>query len=534
MNIVQHLAQPAARHPQRKALIDVDAPIGEKPGRLAVTYEQLWQRVRRVAGGLVARGLKNGDRVALLMPNSLEYVESFLGIAAAGLVAVPMNIRLLESELLHMLKDSGARLLIAQDALFTDREALVGVTELGVAVMRANGPLAAPKFPFESLAGAAPIDPVDKAPEDLASLMYTSGTTGLPKGVMLPHRSWTAVADETRRLLEYGDAEITLHAAPLTHGAGFMLLPTLANAGTNIVMSRFEPARVLQLMRTERVTNSFLVPSMIQMLLDTPDPGASPSSTPVSRSTGSHPDLKTIYYAGSPIDPGTLKGALARFGLVLVQSFGQMESPMFFTLMDRKDHARIADGSAAHLIRSAGRAIPGVKVRIVDDDGGDLPQGDAGEIAVQASQTMLGYWNRPEATAESIRNGWLHTGDVGRFDADGYLYIVDRKKDMIISGGSNVYAREVEEALLGLKGIKEAAVIGLPHPKWGEMVTAVLVSEAGAPIDNATLVDYCRSHLPDYRRPKRFTWIASLPRNAYGKVLKRELRKNLLEADAKT
>ena len=534
MNIVQHLATPATRHPQRIALIDADAN-STAGGRLAVTYGELWQRVRRVAGGLLARGLKNGDRVALLMPNSLEYVESFLGIAAAGLVAVPMNIRLLESELLHMLRDSGARLLIAQDALFAGREALVGVTELGVAVMRAAGPFAAPKFPYESLADAAPVDPVAKAPEDLASLMYTSGTTGLPKGVMLPHRSWTAVADETRRLLEYGDAEITLHAAPLTHGAGFMLLPTLANAGTNIVISRFEPARVLQLMRAERVTNSFLVPSMIQMLLDTPDPGAANSSSnSVSQNTGSHPDLKSIYYAGSPIDPGTLKGALARFGLVLVQSFGQMESPMFFTLMDRKDHARIADGSAAHLIRSAGCAIPGVKVRIVDDDGSDLPQGEAGEIAVQAPQTMLGYWNRPEATAESIRNGWLHTGDVGRFDADGYLYIVDRKKDMIISGGSNVYAREVEEALLGLKGIKEAAVIGLPHPKWGEMVTAVLVSESGAPIDDATLIDYCRSHLPDYRRPKRFTWIASLPRNAYGKVLKRELRKNLLEADAKT
>ena len=201
---------------------------------------------------------------------------------------------------------------------------------------------------------------------------------------------------------------------------------------------------------------------------------------------------------------------------------------MFFTLMDRRDHGRIADGSAGHLIRSAGRTIPGVKVRIVDDDGRDLPQGEAGEIAVQAPQTMLGYWNRAEATAESIRAGWLHTGDVGRFDADGYLYIVDRKKDMIISGGSNVYAREVEEALLAFKGIKEAAVIGLPHPKWGEQVTAVLVSESGQPLDEGALIDFCRANLPDYRRPKRFFWVPVLPRNAYGKVLKRELRKTLL------
>ncbi|MBM3346874.1 MAG: long-chain fatty acid--CoA ligase [Betaproteobacteria bacterium] len=520
MNLANILARSASLSAQRIALVDSDAPGGS----LSLTYAELWLRARRIAGGLLARGLKPGDRVALLLPNSREYVESFIGVATAGMVAVPMNIRLLESELLHMLKDSGARLLIAQDALFAGREALVGVPELGVAAMRATGTLAAPKFDYEFLAMADPAEPAARAPEDLASLMYTSGTTGLPKGVMLPHRSWYAVSDTTRRLLGYGEAEVTLHAAPLTHGAGFLLLPTLASAGVNVVVTRFEPARILKLMRDERVTNTFLVPSMIQILLDTPDPEARPAPN-------SHPDLKTIYYAGSPIDPGTLKGALARFGGVLVQSFGQMESPMFFTLMDRRDHARIADGSAAHLIRSAGCAIPGVKVRIVDDDGRDLPQGEAGEIALQAPQTMLGYWNRPEATAESIRNGWLHTGDVGRFDADGYLYLVDRKKDMIISGGSNVYAREVEEALLGFKGIKEAAVIGLPHPKWGEMVTAVLVSESGQPLDEALLVDYCRNHLPDYRRPKRFAWVATLPRNAYGKVLKRDLRKSMLDAN---
>jgi acyl-CoA synthetase (AMP-forming)/AMP-acid ligase II len=528
MNFAQILADTAARAPQRIALVDADATI--PGGRETLTYADLWQRARAFAGGLAARGLKPGDRVALLLPNSREYAEAFLGIATAGLVAVPMNIRLLESELLHMLRDSGARLLIAQDTLFAGREALVGVTELGVAVMRASGPPAAPKFPYEDIArtpgAAAPAKPVDRAASDLASLMYTSGTTGLPKGVMLPHGSWIAVSDTTRLLLEYGDGEVTLHAAPLTHGAGFLLLPTLASGGVNLVVSKFEPARILKLMREERVTNSFLVPSMIQMLLDTPDPDAGKPAP----GKGSHPDLKTIYYAGSPIDPGTLTGALERFGTsVLVQSFGQMESPMFFTLMDRRDHGRIADGSAAHLIRSAGRAIPGVKVRIVDDDGRDLPQGEAGEIAVQAPQTMLGYWNRPEATAESIRAGWLHTGDVGRFDANGYLYIVDRKKDMIISGGSNVYAREVEEALLAFKGIKEAAVIGLPHPKWGEQVTAVLVSESGEPLDEGALFDFCRANLPDYRRPKRFFCVPALPRNAYGKVLKRDLRKSLLK-----
>ena len=521
MNISQHLSGPAARYPRRIALIDDDAP----GGRQTLTYAELWQRVRCIAGGLLARGLKKGDRVALLLPNSREYIESFLGIAAAGLVAVPMNIRLLESELLHMLRDSGARLLIAQDTLFAGREALLGVAECGVAVMRAGDPLQSPKFPYEALLNAPAADPIEAAPGDLSSLMYTSGTTGLPKGVMLSHGAWTAVSDQARAYLNYGDAETTLHAAPLTHGAGFLLLPTLATGGANVVVARFEPARVLRLMRETRVTNGFFVPSMVQMLLDTPDPAS-------GTQTAGYPDLKTIYYAGSPIDPATLAGALHRFGNVLVQSFGQMESPMFLTVLDRHDHARIAAGSAAHLMRSAGHPIDAVTVHIVDDDGHDLAQGEAGEIAVIAPQTMLGYWNRPEATAESIRDGRLHTGDIGRLDADGYLYIVDRKKDMIISGGANVYAREVEEVLLEVKGVREAAVIGLPHPKWGEMVTAVLVSESGAPVDEATLIDHCRRQLADYRRPKRFLWVDSLPRNAYGKVLKRQLRKEFPDETA--
>ena len=197
---------------------------------------------------------------------------------------------------------------------------------------------------------------------------------------------------------------------------------------------------------------------------------------------------------------------------------------MFLTVLDHQEHGRIARGETPHLARSAGRRVDGAEVKIVDDDDRDLPVGEVGEIVARGPHMMTGYWNRPDATADTLRNGWVHTGDVGRFDDAGYLYIVDRKKDMIISGGSNVYAREVEEALLAMDPIREVAVIGLPHPKWGEMVTAVLVSRTGQPVDDAAMEAFCRTSLPDYRRPKRFFWIDELPRNSYGKVLKRELR----------
>lgn len=516
MNICSHLAQFAARSPAAIALIDLDAP----GGRREFTYSELWTRVRRTANGLRVLGLKPGDRVALLLPNSWEYVASFLAIAAAGLVAVPMNIRLLQDELLHMMQDSGARLLIAHEALLAERSALAAVPDLGVVVVRPSPPLERGRLAFEALAADAPIAPSESEPGELFSLMYTSGTTGLPKGVMLSHGAWNAVSDYTRHYLDYAGGEVTLHVAPLTHGAGFLLLPTLAAVGTNVICSRFDPARTLKIFREERISNGFFVPSMIRMLLDEPEPKGDSKRA-----------LRTLYYAGSPIDPETLRGAMERFGDVLVQSFAQMESPMFLTVLDRADHRRIQSGEAPHLIRSAGRPVRNAEVKVVDDGGRELPTGEAGVIVANSPQRMLGYRHRPDATAEAIRDGWLHTGDVGRFDSDGYLYVVDRKKDMVISGGANVYAREVEEVLLAMNGVRETAVIGLPHPKWGEMVTAVLVASGAERPSDDEIQDFCRTRLADYRRPKRYIWIEALPRNAYGKVLKRQLRERFAQVE---
>jgi acyl-CoA synthetase (AMP-forming)/AMP-acid ligase II len=257
---------------------------------------------------------------------------------------------------------------------------------------------------------------------------------------------------------------------------------------------------------------------MIQMLLDAHERQGQPLLQGLA--------LRALYYAGSPIDPRTLRGALQTFGEVLVQSFAQTEIPMFLTVLDRGEH-RLINAAKPHLIRAAGRVIDGVRLRLVDDEGRDVPSGEPGEVIAQGPHMMLGYWQRAEATAKTIVDGWLHTGDIGRFDEEGYLYIVDRKKDMIISGGSNVYAREVEETLLRCAGVKEAAVIGLPDPKWGEMVAAVLVAQDATPIPQQDLESFCRREIADYRRPRQFFWVDALPRNAYGKVLKRELRERL-------
>jgi acyl-CoA synthetase (AMP-forming)/AMP-acid ligase II len=516
MNIATILARAAEQHPRRIALTDLDTPAGRRD----ISYRELWEQVQRTAQALRDLGIAPGERVAMLMPNSWEYVQSFLAIASAGMVVVPMNTRLLEDELLHIVKDCGARLLIAQHALLESRPKLRGAAPLGEVIARAEGPLAVGQRPFEAFPAArGPAEPATVGEEALASILYTSGTTGLPKGAMLPHRAWRAVSRYACELLAFGDDEVTIHTAALTHGSGFLMLPTMEVGGRALLCAKFEPERVLGLLGEERVTSGFLVPSMIQMLLDAHE------GQPPLRGLA----LRAMYYAGSPIDPGTLRGALATFGEVLIQSFAQTEIPMFLTAMGHGEH-RLINGTKPHLIRAAGNVVRDVRLRVVDDEGRDVPQGEPGEVVAQGPHMMLGYWNRPEATAETIVDGWLHTGDIGRFDEEGYLYIVDRKKDMIISGGSNVYAREVEEALLRCPGIKEAAVIGLPHPKWGEMVTAVLVAEGGAPVVESELESFCRREIADYRRPKQFFWVDALPRNAYGKVLKRELRQRLSAA----
>ncbi|MBW0101880.1 class I adenylate-forming enzyme family protein [Pseudonocardia sp. KRD291] len=496
----------AARSPHRNCVTDLDSTDRTGP----VTYAALVERVAAIAGGLRDAGPQVGDRVALLLHNGHAYVETYLAASAAGLVVVPLNTRLVREDYLHMLADSGSRLLV------TSAEFLGRVPELraveGLRVLDADDGA------VDDLARrGTPIDePVASDPESPASLMYTSGTTGAPKAVVLTHRSWARVSDRTDEVLAFGDDEVILHVAPLTHGAGFLLLPTLGRGGHNLLCRSYDAGRTVSLIDGHGVSGMFLVPSMVRMLLDALPEGWTPPDT-----------LRRIYYAGSPIDAATLREGTDRFAARMIQSFAQMESPMFFTVLDAEDHRRALADPESPLVRSAGRVLPGVELRIADDDGATLPPEEDGEIFARAPQTMSGYWNRPEATAATLTEGWLHTGDIGHLTEDGHLYIVDRKKDMIVTGGSNVYAREVEDILGTLPQVADAAVIGLPDRIWGEAVTAVVVPtpEAGAEArDDSVIITACRERLAGYRVPKRVIWVDELPRNAYGKVLKRALR----------
>ena len=314
------------------------------------------------------------------------------------------------------------------------------------------------------------------------------------------------------------EADVTLHAAPLSHGAGFHALAATARGARQVIPSsaRFEPDAILELLARERVTNTWMVPTQIVMLTDA-----------VSDRAPELPDLRHVVYGGAPFAPADLKHALEVFGPVFVQLFGQGETPMTATILPASDHAAALAGNCPERLASAGFARPGMDVRVLGDDDRELAPGEVGEVCVQGPAVMLGYWQRPDATAEALRNGWLHTGDLGRIDEHGYLYLLDRAKDMIITGGSNVYAVEVEAALADHAAVRDVAVVGVPDRTWGELVVAVVVADDTSAQTEAALSKHCGAVLAGYKRPRRYVFRDALPRNAYGKVLKRELRDEL-------
>lgn len=505
-NIAGAVWEAAAHAPDRVALRDLTA------GR-EMTYSELQNAAGRLAAGLKEEGLQPGDRVALLLQNSCEYVVAFMGVLTAGAVVVPLNTRLTVQDFDHMLSDAGATLLITDPTFLQMLGADTSITlpRMIDVTGQTDGVPTLDQISLES-----GIAPHHQEASDLCSLMYTSGTTGSPKAVMLSHGAWNSVSDTCVELLDFADGIAVMHPAPLTHGAGFLLLPTLRHAGINLLVRNFDASQTATLIREGEAQGMFLVPSMLRMLLDALPAEWSPAE-----------DFGWIYYAGSPIDVSTFLEATEKFDSRLVQSFAQMEAPMFLTSLGVDDHRRTANADEPTLAKSAGRLIPGREIRVVDEKGNDVPTGEVGEIWAKAPQIMLGYWNRPEETAKTLDQGWLHTGDMGRLDDAGYLFLVDRVKDMIVTGGSNVYAREVEEVLIEAPGVAQAAVIGLPHRIWGEEVTAILVAADGDGPSDEAVHAFCRERLAGYKMPKRVIWVDKLPTNAYGKVLKRQLRNEL-------
>jgi len=484
-------------------------------GEQQLTYAELNQRVGHLAQALQDLGVHAGDRVALVQRNGPALFETLFACFRAGAVAVPINARLHPEEVAFICQDCGARVLVATEeyaaSALQARQQVSDLQLVGIGSVPGA-------FDYETLLSTThPMDgDTQVAPDDLAWLFYTSGTTGKPKGAMLTHRNLLAMT-----MNYYADVnsiapeDVVLHAAPLTHGSGLYGLPAIAKGATNVILHTpsFVPEAVFTLIQRLRVsTIAFLAPTQIKMLLNGPYQSYDLSS------------LRCIAYGGGPMYVEDMKQAVEAFGPVLVQIYGQGEAPMTISYLRREEHVTHGDPLTERRLASAGIPRTDVEVRIVDEDDHDVAAGEIGEIVARGSVVMAGYWNRLDATAETLRGGWLHTGDIGRMDDQGYLYLLDRKKDLIISGGNNIYPREIEEVLLKHPAIYEVAVIGVPDPLWGESVKAVVALRPGMTLTEEEVIIFCGQHLASYKKPRTVEFVLELPKNAYGKILKRELR----------
>jgi acyl-CoA synthetase (AMP-forming)/AMP-acid ligase II len=491
-----------------------------QPGRPAISeegttlsYAALEDQVARIAGALRERhGFRDGDRVGLWMENCLEFLPVLYGIWRAGMVAVPINNKLHPKELAWILENAGAKLCVVSPDLADKLVELPSGTPLPEVITTGtrayDGLLAGP-------AGSA----TPPRPADPAWLFYTSGTTGRPKGAVLTHRKLLFMTHAYYADIDFLAADDTiLHAAPMSHGSGLYGLAFVSKGAANVIVpGSFEPERIYEAIAKYTNVSMFAAPTMVSRLINHPLAG-----------TVDTRNLKTIIYGGAAMYVADLKRALSLYGPKFCQVYGQGESPMTITGLSKACHADTSHPRFDARLGSAGYPRTGCTVRVVDEAGNDLPAGEIGEIITQSDCVMEGYWKNPEANAKSLRDGWLWTGDLGSLDADGLLSIKDRSKDMIISGGSNIYPREIEEVLLTHAGVLECAVVSRPHADWGEEVIAFVVPRPGARIEAAELDRLCLDNIARFKRPKGYRIVASLPKNNYGKILKTELRELLI------
>jgi acyl-CoA synthetase (AMP-forming)/AMP-acid ligase II len=508
MNVASWVERNGRRLRDRPALAAGDA--------VTATWAELAARVAGAAGGMRrALGLEPGDRVAIVMANRPEYLEVQYAAWHGGLVVVPVNARLHRDEIAFILADSGTRVVFTDEAHAEDVDALVGTVDTLDRAVLVPGP------EWDALTSAEPVPLADRHRDDPAWLFYTSGTTGRPKGATLTHGNLLMAS-----LSYFADidpiaaTDSVLHAAPLSHGSGLYGLPHVAKGAVSVFPGSAALAgpELLSLVERWPGLSFFAAPIMVKRLAEDPAlTGADPS-----RLAG----LKTIIYGGAPMYLADLEVALATFGPRLAQIYGQGETPMTITGLSKADHAEVDHPRWRERMQGVGFPRTDVEVRVVDEDDRPLPAGEPGEVVVRGGVVMSGYWEQPAASEETLRGGWLHTGDIGSFDDDGFLTLRDRSKDLIISGGMNIYPREVEEVLLTHPHVEAAAVVGRPDPEWGESVVAFVVTDGTEP-STEELDATCLAHIARFKRPKEYYFVASLPTNNYGKVLKRELRERL-------
>lgn len=484
---------------KRAADLTPDAPALFYGADCLASYAQFRNQAAAFAAGLRARGIGPGDRVALFLKNSPDYLVAKFGIWWNGSVAVPINAKLHPAEADWITQNAGAVLVLAA----ADAGLGSGIPQLAPGSQDWAQMLAQP----------GPAEPAPLQPADPCWLFYTSGTTGRPKGVVLTAQNLVAAtADYLADVDQVSAADAALYAAPMSHGAGFYCLPHVARGARHVVPESggFEPAEIFSLAKALGRVHMFAAPTMVKRLTAAAKASGEPG-------TG----LRTVVYGGGPMYLADLQEAQAHFGTIFVQIYGQGECPMTITTLTR---AEIADQSHPERLGSVGRAFTSLQVKVADAAGQALPPGEIGEILVKGAPVMVGYWQNPKATAEAIRDGWLRTGDMGAMDAAGYLTLHDRSKDVIITGGTNVYPREVEEALLTHPAVVEVSVIGRPDPEWGENIVAFVVAEG---VSIADLEAHLAARIARFKRPKEWHFVPALPKNNYGKILKTELRARL-------
>ena len=498
MNITYLVDRLADVSPEAPAMLSDTAP--------PVPWAAFRDRVARLAGALRDQGVEAGDRVALLCRNRAEFLEVVLGCAWIGAIVVPLNYRLASAEIAFQLEDSGAGLLFVEDAC-ADIAAGANPDLKHIAI-------GAPDSPYEDLiARAAPLAEAADLPGDhTLGIFYTGGTTGVPKGVMLTHQNLLSNASHVVRYQGYTPADVHLHAAPMFHLADLGgTFGHLFGGGAHVFLPQFTPAGFFAAMARHGGTTVLLAPTMVDRLTrEPPDPSLDLSA------------WRQLCYGGSPITEATLRRAFDLLPCSLLQGFGQTEATQTVCIMSSEDHRRALD--EPRLLRTCGRPVAGIHARIVDEDLNPLPAGEVGEVVIRGPTVMKGYWNRPEETQAALRGGWLHMGDLGSRDAEGFITLVDRKKDVIVSGGENVFSPEVENALAAHPDVVECAVIAVPDERWGERVHAVVVLAEGSAADRAALEAHCRTLIGGYKVPRSFDFLDALPKTAYGKIQKSALR----------
>ncbi len=504
---------------ERHGRMRPDEPALAEGERVHATWATFARRTACLATALHHDfGLTPGTRVAIVMRNRPEYLEALFGIWHAGLVVVPVNARLHRDEIAYILGHSESRVVVTDIDHAGEVESLVDVIEPLESVV------VAPSVSWDRLTAEtsrSPIPIVERTADDPAWLFYTSGTTGRPKGATLTNRNLLMMTLSYFADIDpVSSTDCIVHAAPISHGSGLYGLPHIARGAVSVIPESggVDGAEIAALLRRWSGVSFFAAPTMVKRLASDPAIVSADLS-----------NLKTIIYGGAPMYLADLERAVAVFGPRLAQIYGQGETPMTITALSKADHADRSHPRWGDRMQSVGFARTDVEVRVVDDNDKEVATGEVGEVVVRGDVVMSGYWNEPQATADALRHGWLHTGDVGSFDDDGCLTLRDRSKDLIISGGMNIYPREVEEVLLRHSGVRAVAVVGRPDPEWGEAVVAFVVLGDDERATVEELDQTCLAHIARFKRPKEYRFVDALPTNNYGKVVKRELRDSFRE-----